>query len=245
MVRADDGRFPIGLTLGVAVVFVILCGLGTWQIQRMHWKEALLARIAETQARAPRPLAAVLAAAAAGQDVDFARVTVDCLEPRPEASRVVLYGIKDGEPIWRPIAPCRIDATGYGVIAVDRGVARGEGPNPPQLVLANPRHVEGVLRRPDVPGAVQRIAASAPQNEEIGYRDRSAALDAVAARVHARSPDYMIVAARETPAPPFVTPAPLPVNIPNRHLEYVVTWFGLAAALLAVYAGFLWKRMKA
>jgi surfeit locus 1 family protein len=54
----------------------------------------------------------------------------------------------------------------------------------------------------------------------------------------------MIGAETETPAPPFVTPSPLPVNIANRHLGYVITWFGLAAALAGVYAAMLMKRLK-
>ena len=39
-------------------------------------------------------------------------------------------------------------------------------------------------------------------------------------------------------------PQPLPAEIPNRHLEYALTWFGLAAALACVYAATLWKRWK-
>jgi surfeit locus 1 family protein len=39
-------------------------------------------------------------------------------------------------------------------------------------------------------------------------------------------------------------PAPLPVDIPNDHLQYALTWFGLAGALLAVYAAMLWGRFK-
>lgn len=237
-------RFPVGLTLAAAIAFAILVGLGVWQIQRLHWKEALLARIAATQKLPARPLAAVLARAAGGENVDFTRVSVDCLDGPDEASRVILYGLKDGAPVWRPIAPCRIDAGGFRVIAIDRGVSRGEGPNPPQLVLPNPRHVEGVLRRPDVPTFMQRMAGSGPQNADIGYRDRSVAMAAVAAAAHARSPDYMIVAEREDPAPVFVTPAPLPLNISNRHLEYVITWFGLALALAGVYAGLLRQKLK-
>ena len=38
--------------------------------------------------------------------------------------------------------------------------------------------------------------------------------------------------------------APVPADIPNRHLEYAITWFGLAAALVAVYAAMLWRRWK-
>jgi surfeit locus 1 family protein len=35
------------------------------------------------------------------------------------------------------------------------------------------------------------------------------------------------------------------LDIPNRHLEYALTWFGLAATLLAVFAAFAWTRLHA
>jgi surfeit locus 1 family protein len=37
-------------------------------------------------------------------------------------------------------------------------------------------------------------------------------------------------------------PAPLPTRIPNNHLGYALTWFGLAAALLGVYGAMMFKR---
>jgi surfeit locus 1 family protein len=33
------------------------------------------------------------------------------------------------------------------------------------------------------------------------------------------------------------------VNFPNNHLQYVVTWFGLALALAGVFAAFAWQRI--
>ena len=41
-----------------------------------------------------------------------------------------------------------------------------------------------------------------------------------------------------------LTPAPMPTDIPNNHLSYAITWFGLAAALVGVYAALLRKKMQ-
>jgi len=55
---------------------------------------------------------------------------------------------------------------------------------------------------------------------------------------------YVLVAEREDPAPPGVTPAPYPD--PAGNLEYVgsyaPTWFGLAGVALSFYAAMLWRR---
>ena len=58
------------------------------------------------------------------------------------------------------------------------------------------------------------------------------------------APRWMVVVEREYPAPPGVSPLPLPADIPNRHFEYALTWFGLAGALACVYAASLWKWWK-
>jgi surfeit locus 1 family protein len=48
----------------------------------------------------------------------------------------------------------------------------------------------------------------------------------------------------ESPAPRGLgpRPAPVPTNIPNNHLGYALTWFGLAAALIGVYVASLRSR---
>ena len=60
-----------------------------------------------------------------------------------------------------------------------------------------------------------------------------------------RHPDVMVLA--ETSSNPewaALVPMPLPPDVPNRHLEYALTWFGLAGVLLSIYAAMLRKRLK-
>src|SRR3954462_14116855 len=89
-------RFPVGLTIAVAIAFAILVGLGTWQVQRLHWKEGVLARIAALKAAPAQPLGPALDRAAAGQDVNFTRVSATC-PGLAAAPFVELYAIKDGQ----------------------------------------------------------------------------------------------------------------------------------------------------
>ena len=54
MTAEDDiRRFPVGLTLATAIALGILVALGVWQLQRLAWKEALIASVAERTTRAP------------------------------------------------------------------------------------------------------------------------------------------------------------------------------------------------
>ena len=58
-VPAVRGR-RLALLLGLGLVlFCILLALGTWQVQRLHWKEGLLQPIDQRTHSAPQPLAEV------------------------------------------------------------------------------------------------------------------------------------------------------------------------------------------
>jgi surfeit locus 1 family protein len=243
--KSPKSGFPVGLTVTVALAVAILVGLGVWQLERLKWKTALLAHIAALQHAPPQPLAAVLARAAVGEDVNLTRVTVDCLQPAFPASRVFLRGVGEGGAFtWRPVSACRIAAHGYGLIAIDRGVATAGGMEGPPGAPAPPVRIVGVIREPEEPTGIQS-AIRYSEGEGQGYQFRSHAVAALLRQTGGTAPKLMIVSERETPAPAGVTPAPLPVALPNNHLQYAFTWFGLAAALIGVYAAMLSRRFKA
>jgi len=233
-------RFPVGLTVAAAIGIAILIGLGVWQLFRLQWKEGILAHVAALKTAAAQPLDAVLARAAKGEDVQFTRVSVDCLPFQFPPNRIYLYAIDGTDIRWRPITPCAIDNPGYGMIAVDRGVlADAAGMTPPAQDVAEPRQVVGVLRNVDAPNFTQ---SGLQETQASGYQSRDHALKALQAATRVPAPRLMVVAEREYPAPAGVRPEPLPIDIPNRHLEYALTWFGLAAALAGVYAALLFRK---
>ncbi len=220
----------------VLVCLSILIGLGVWQLQRMKWKEGLLARIAALQAAPARPLADILKA---DGDLDFVRVRFDCpdLERRPTLR---LFAVWNGAAGYRLIAACPIAASGFATILVDRGFQSLERtvPYPPgRPVLPGP--VIGVLRKGD------KANFATPPNrigENLWY-SRDTAIMAKALGASAPAPVFLML---EQPDPKGngPLPAPVPANIPNRHFEYALTWFGLAASLIGVYAAMLLRRRR-
>ena len=229
-------RFPIVLSLLTALALAILIGLGLWQVRRLHWKEGLLARIHALQSAPPRSLAAALSGPLDAPELDFTRVTADC--PAIETTPYLrLYAVWDAVAGYRIITACRLTGGGFGSILVDRGFVRQEQAAAirPGAILAGP--IVGVLRKGDKPTFVT------PPNDarqNLWYwRD----IPAMAATLGAGrpAPTYLML---ESPAPAggLPAPAPIPLNIPNSHLQYAVTWFGLAAALVGVYLASLWRR---
>jgi surfeit locus 1 family protein len=217
--------FPFGLTIATAIAFAILCFLGGWQMKRLAWKQDLLARI-ETLKTAPAvPLVTVLDGIARGETAAWTRVSVDCLSVGlPPLS--LAYGIRDGDVVWRAQALCGLAKGPYDLILIDRGVVpdlTGKV-DTPMRAFAEPGHVTGVL----IPLA------------QLGG-DRAKAVAGIAGRTPA---PLALMAESETPPPAGIIPAPLPAEISNRHLEYALTWFGLAVTLLFIYAAMLWRRLR-
>ena len=236
--RPAGAKFPIGLTLVTAISLAILVSLGFWQVQRLHWKEGLLARVHALQSAAPQPLGLVLSHVRAGADVDYTRVTADCPDIET-APFLKLWAVPDARSGFRIITACRLIDAPYGSILVDRGfvvqedavkLVPGQGAR-----LTQP--ITGVLRRGDKANFVT------PPNQPAQnlWYSRDVAAMAGALGVSAPAPIFLML---ESPAPKGVgpIPAPLPADIPNNHLQYAVTWFGLAAALAGVYLASLWRR---
>jgi surfeit locus 1 family protein len=234
-------RFPIGLTIATAVALAILVGLGVWQVQRLAWKEALLAQVAALQNAPAVPLGPVLDRIATGADAGFTRVVVDC-PGLGKAPFLELFSVREAGAGMRLISACKVASGPYGSVLVDRGFVSDQVSARPAIDAAStaPIHMIGVLRVPD------KATFVTPKNELAANRWYSRDVPAMAKALGVRAPAPLILMAETSTNPEWkaLDPQPLPAEIPNRHLEYALTWFGLAAALACVYAATLWKRWK-
>jgi len=234
------GRFPVGLTIVTAIAMAILVGLGVWQLQRLKWKEAILAHVAALQTAQPIAAEPVLDGLAHGRDADFTRVSVSC-PGLAHAPFLELYAIgPNGQAGARLISACPVDGASHRSLLVDRGFVPDDVTARPKVDPADaaPTRVTGVLRKPDRPS----FFAAKNRPSRWFVRD----IPAMAAALRAPSPAPIFLYAETSTNPEFkaLTPAPLPSEIPNRHFEYALTWFGLAAALACVYAGALFRRVR-
>jgi surfeit locus 1 family protein len=231
-------RFPIGLTITVAICFAILVSLGVWQIHRLHWKQDLLARVAALQTAPARPALSVLAA---GGDLNFVRVELDC-PGLAKAPFVEMFGVRESGAGARLISVCPLASGPYKTVLVDRGFIPDSVSARPPVDSADtaPVHVVGVLRTPD------RRSFLAPPDDVAHGKFYTRDIGAMAAKLGAAAPAPVFLRAETSSNPGFAAlqPSPLPSDIPNNHFQYVLTWFGLAAALVGVYAAMLSRRLK-
>jgi surfeit locus 1 family protein len=110
-------RLPVGATLVVVLAIAAMIGLGVWQLQRLHWKEALLARYAAAATMQPVDFPAYEPVDAA---VLFRRSAARC----PGVASWAAEAGRDtsGKPGWRHIATCAAPA-GRIPVRVDIGVS--------------------------------------------------------------------------------------------------------------------------
>ncbi len=226
----------VAATLLVAAGVAILCALGAWQVQRLHWKTALLQRIAALQVAPAEPLTVVLNRLADGRPVDFSRVVTSCdgLGER----EAYLYGLRTDGPGWREISACRLGSGPYGSILVDMGFSRQVGMQPPRgepVTLRSGVLVTGVLRAPEPPPWFASLVAPPAGHRGASGEFYGRDIPAMAAAVGAPRPAPVMLLLERPAAGPGLIPAPLPTGIENNHLGYAVTWFGLAVALVGVW----------
>ena len=140
------------------------------------------------------------------------------------------------------ISACQTNDGRYRTILVDRGFVDETVSARPKVNVSDraPIAVTGVLRVPEKGNFVS------PPNDVAGNRWYVRDVPAMAQALNADAPAPLVLMAETSSNPEWkaLDPAPLPAQITNRHLEYALTWFGLAAALVGVYVAMLWRRRK-
>ena len=224
-------RFPWVLTLASALLFAVLIVLGVWQVQRLQWKQAL---IAQAEAASTRPAAPVVEVLREG-NAEFRRVVVDC-PGLATAPYLELQSIQDGQPGVRLISACPTP-TGLTFL-VDRGFVADEiSARPPVSLTATPVRIEAVLRRAPGPGPM----ALPPEGRRFFARDTLAmarALDLSDRVSHAT----LFAVTSSNPEWLALKPSAPPAAFSNNHLGYAITWFGLALALAGFYIAMLRRK---
>ncbi|MEO3415517.1 SURF1 family protein [Roseovarius sp. CAU 1744] len=218
-------RILIPLIFGLAGA-VVLIWLGVWQVQRLAWKEGVLAEIEARIAAEPVALPA---------------------RPDPVADRYLPVRVTGtpGSEVLRVLVSRKQAGAGYRLVTalrtadravlVDLGFIKVDAPLPE--IPPGPVTVIGNLHWPDDRNS------STPDNDVIGNIWFARDLDQMADRL---GTEPLLVVARDW-SETDLGATPLPVDtsaIPNDHLNYAITWFSLAAIWLAMTGYFLWRTTR-
>lgn len=233
-------RSIIGLAIITLAMLAVLVGLGTWQLQRKDEKRALIVALTERLAAKPVPLSpsSDWRALSPARD-EFRRVSLSGAFESPQAN------------VYSSGSALRSDASGLGafvfapvrlssgeLVVINRGfVPDGSAPigEPP----TGPIGLTGYIRFPEKQGW---FTPHEDQTKRLWFlRDHISM--ARANKWGEVAPFYIDL---ETAAPPTALPkpGPLSVQLRNNHLQYAITWFGLALVVAGAFAFWVYGQRK-
>lgn len=234
-----------------AMALVVLLSLGTWQVNRMHWKEALIADVTDRLKADPVPLPNVDEWASLDPELyQYRRVTLTgrYLHDQEQRAYMVvsapLGGSYGGQGVWI-MTPLELfndgKASGKSV-----WINRGFVPN----ALADsdiisgfeePVNVSGLMRRPEEAGFA--TPGDNGFDGTLWFVRNPAALQLQATGSPGQAaPFFVDLDADETVLLP--QSGETRVQFENRHFGYVLTWYGIALTLLGVFIAFAIREAK-
>ncbi|MGI2035211.1 SURF1 family protein [Rhizobium panacihumi] len=228
----------------VLVCLAILLSLGTWQVERLHWKEGLIAKIAERRDAPPVPLSDIETAQAKGEDIEFRRVSVSGIFDHAHERH--FFATHQGQTGFYVYTPMTLDDG--RTLFLNRGFVPYEMKEPGKRAegqMAGEVTLTGYARAKL--GA--KPSSLVPDNDlpkNIFYWKDIAAMTTSAGLDPARVLPFFVDADASVKNPGgFPVGGVTQFDLPNNHLQYAVTWYGLALALAGVVAAMWLKRRRA
>ena len=228
--RPRSSAFLAVLVAGGALLFMGLLALGAWQVQRLGWKEALVARVERNVQAAPIEAPDPAAARGLGPEDEYRRVRAS---GRFEHAREVFVRASTelGSGYW-VLTPLRT-SQGWWLI-VNRGFVpqgmRGQVP-----ATHGEQTVVGLLR-PSEPGG-SRLQDNEPAAGRWYSRDVAAI--ATAQRLGGPVAPYFVDVQAQGVSTQWPRPGLTVLRFANNHLVYAITWFLLAAMVAGATAWLL------
>lgn len=218
--------------IAAAAGLAILMSLGFWQVERLAWKERLLTQLAANITSPPLSLAEAGARKAAGETITFRPVEIT--GKFRHAAEMRLISAYEGGPGWIVVTPL-VTADGRSVL-VDRGAI-------PDAVLAQIERPEGEV---SITGLIRddarRRGTFDPDNDPAAnrwYWWDVPAMATAAGLAPDQTSDFIVQMVPVGEARGFPQPQPPAFGLRNNHLGYAITWFGLAAVLVAMTAAYV------
>lgn len=229
-------------TIFALVGVAILVGLGVWQLDRKVWKENLIVAMHARLTHAPGDLPPRDQWARLNQQRDeFKRVGFPAEFLPGQAALVYSAGSAFRPDVQGPgywvFAPARL--AGGSVVIVDRGFVPLDRKDAAAKSPAGSLDIVGIMRWPETRG----MFTPADDLKENTWYLRDIKAMAAAHHWNNVAPFYVEM---ESPVPAGGLPKPgrLVVNLPDNHLQYAITWFGLAFGLAGVYVLFIVRRLR-
>jgi surfeit locus 1 family protein len=216
-------------TLFVGLALVILLGLGTWQVERLAWKTKLIDTIAQRMSAPPRPISG----ADFGAVGEYERVKVEGRFLNDREMHMLARSRAGGDIGYQVLTP--FEVAGGGTVIVNRGFVPSDRRDPatrPDGQIAGATTVTGIAKFPKAPLLTWVIPDNRPDEDFWIWADLPRMAEA--AGVGAVAPFTIEADAGQSPGG-LPLGGQTELNLPNDHLQYAITWYALAIALIVMF----------
>jgi surfeit locus 1 family protein len=235
-------RGLILLTVLSAAALAVLIGLGLWQLQRLQWKEGLIAQIEARVKAEPVSLKEAVARAHRGEDVSYLRVRAE--GKFDDAKERYLFAVSEGTPGWHVIAPL---ATPDGeMVLVDRGFVPDALKDPaarPQGEISDTLTVTALARPPETQGLF--VPDNEIEQNRWFWRDLNTMTRSMFGDEAKNVAPFFLEAEKSDIPGGWPRGGETRLDLPNNHLQYAITWFLLALCLVVIYVIYVRGRLRA
>jgi surfeit locus 1 family protein len=216
-------------TMFTALMLFVLIALGAWQIERLFWKENLIAERQQAVAAAPVPVPRSFEEA---RGMEFRRVTDQGVFLHDKEIFLGATSEAGGQG-YQVLTPL-LEPSGR-VVFVNRGFIPAELKNPAKRAagqIGGTVRVQGLLRLPPEGKPNWFLPDNRPDLNYWFWVDIPAM--SAADKLDHVAPFYIDADATPNPGG-WPKGGVTRLALPNNHLQYAITWFSLAVALIVIY----------
>lgn len=229
--------------IAVSLALVALIVLGNWQVSRLVWKEQLVSTISSRMKQPTITIDEALALWQHAGDVDYVPVRVrGIFNHQIEQHYLATHGGQSG---WYVYTPLELDDG--RLLVVNRGFvpySLKEPSSRPWQPVEGIVELNGLARNPlyEKPGWV--VPDNAPGDQIWYWKDFTSMSEAMALDKDRLVPFFLDAGSAHTNDDKGPIGGVTRVELPNNHLQYAVTWYGLAGALVVVAGFFVWRSYR-
>lgn len=219
------------------ITLAVLVSLGTWQVKRLIWKEELLATIEARTADEPIALAELLKRFESGDDIEYVPVKTQGYFDHDNEQH--FFATFDGLSGYYIYTPLNLEKDRY--VFVNRGFVPYELKDAkarPETLVSFAQDVTGLARKAPEEKAGWVVPENDVEKNVFHWKD----MDAMIARTGKPADQFLpffIDQNRNSNRSLLPFGGVTMINLPNNHLQYAITWFGLALTLLGVLGYYL------
>lgn len=220
-------RPSLAMKICVGLSLIILLGLGSWQVDRLFWKQGL---IEQRQAQSHMPPIAVPIDTVVEPEMAFRAAFAEGRYLNDQ-EKYLMARTQRGNIGFQLITP--LEQKDGRIILINRGWVPAENRDPktrPQSQIDGQVHVTGVLRLPKTKHWAQ------PENDPLANQWFYVDVDHMAEDTGADLASRYYLELDDTPvAGGLPMGGQAKVELPNNHLEYAITWYSLALSLIVIF----------